>query len=74
MRQRAALAHHNSISYFFALDLLIKACYAEIVPNMWGIVGKVYGGARSRAPIQKSRLVACTEKETDHGYAADYVP
>lgn len=44
MRQDAALAHHSLILYFFALDLLTKACYAEIVPNMWGIVGKVYGG------------------------------
>ena len=45
MRRGCALAHHNTISYFFALDLLPKACYAEIVPDMWGIVGKVFDGA-----------------------------
>src|SRR5450759_220905 len=29
--------------FFFALDLLTKACYAEMVPKSWGIVGNVYG-------------------------------
>ena len=58
--------------YIATLDLLTKACYAENVPNMWGIVGNV--GAKFIAPIENSRLVACTEKETDYGYAADYVP
>ena len=36
---RSSLLQLNLI--FFALDLLTKACYAEIVPKMWGIVGNV---------------------------------
>jgi hypothetical protein len=49
---------------FFTLDLLTKACYAEIVPKMWGIVGYVWGPNLLRPSRNHAWLLVQKRRQT----------